>query len=394
MKTAVIVSAVRTPMARERGALKDLPPEDLASLVIGETVKRAGVNPDEVEDVIFGQSQGLGRNISRLALLMAGLPVNVPGITIDRRCTSGLDAINFAAQAVAAGNGDIFVAGGVESMTRQPYHMEKPAVAFPKSAPKFIRGDLAPPDIGDPPMGITAENLAELHKISREEQDVFAYRSQRMALSAIDDGRFSQEIIPVSVPQKKGDPIIFEIDEHPRRDTSLEKMSKLQPVFKKNGTVTAGTSSGVSDGAAAVVIMAREKADMLGLNPMAEIVSFATAGVDPNFMGISPVFAIQKALNRAGLNLEQIDLIELNEAFAAQSLAVIKELKLVDYEQRINVNGGAIALGHPIACSGCRLMVTLVNEMKRRNARYGLVSLCGGGGNGAAMIVKQACKHS
>lgn len=389
MKEAVIVSAVRTPLANECGALKDIPPEELAALVIREALERSSVPGDEVEDVIFGQSQGLGRNIARLALLMAGLPVTVPGITVDRRCTSGLDAINFAAQAIQVGNGEVFVAGGVENMTRQPYHLEKPSRPYQRTAPLFIRGALAPPNIGDPPMGITAENLAERYGISREKQDQFGLRSNRLAINAMDEGRSQAEIVPVSVPQKKGEPIIFDRDEHPRRDTSLEKMSKLPPVFKKGGTVTAGTSSGISDGAAAVVVMSRGKALKAGLEPMAQIVSWATAGVDPNIMGISPVNAIKKALQRANLTLEDISLIELNEAFAAQSLAVIKELKIKDYEERLNVNGGAIALGHPIACSGCRLMVTLLHEMKRKDAKYGLAALCGGGGNGAAMIVQR-----
>jgi acetyl-CoA C-acetyltransferase len=387
MKEAVIVSAVRTPLANERGALKDVPPEDLAALVMGEAVKRAGVAPEEVEDVIFGQSQGLGRNVSRLALLMAGLPVCVPGVTVDRRCTSGLDSINFAAQAIMVGSGDVYVAGGVESMTRQPYMMERPDQAFSRSAPKFTRGALAPPEIGDPPMGVTAETLAGKYKITREEQDQFGLRSNRLAVKAIDEGHFKHEIVPVTVPRKKGDPIIFDTDEHPRRDTSMEKMAKLRPVFKKDGTVTAGTSSGISDGAAAAVVMSREKAGEIGAEPLARIVSFAVAGVDPNVMGIAPVPAVKKALERAGLTLDDIDLIELNEAFAAQSLAVIKELGIDDFEKRLNVNGGAIALGHPIACSGCRLMVTLLHEMKTREAKHGMVTLCGGGGNGAAMIV-------
>ncbi len=389
MRDAVIVSAVRTPLANERGSLKDIPPEDLAALVMGEALRLAGVDLKEVEDVIFGQSQGLGRNISRLSLLMAGLPVSVPGITVDRRCTSGLDSINFAAQAIQVGSGDVFVAGGVESMTRQPYHLEKPSQAFQRTPPAFVRGALAPPGIGDPPMGITAENIAEKYGIGREEQDKFGLRSNQLAVKAIDEGRYRDEIVPVTVPQKKGEPIIFDTDEHPRRDTSLEKMAKLRPAFKKGGTVTAGTSSGISDGAAAVVLMSEEKAKEAGCEPMARIVSWGIAGVDPNIMGISPVYAVRKALERADLKLDDIDLIELNEAFAAQSLAVIKELKIDDYEERLNVNGGAIALGHPIACSGCRLVVTLVHEMKRRKARYGLATLCGGGGNGAAMIVER-----
>jgi acetyl-CoA C-acetyltransferase len=389
MKEAVIVSAVRTPIANECGALKDIPPEELAALVIREALERSSVPGDEVEDVIFGQSQGLGRNIARLALLMAGLPVSVPGITVDRRCTSGLDAINFSVQAIQVGNGEVFVAGGVESMTRQPYHLEKPSRPYQRTAPLFIRGALAPPNIGDPPMGITAENLAERYGISREEQDRFGLRSNRLAINAMDEGRSLAEIVPVPIPQKKGEPTLFDRDEHPRRDTSLEKMSKLPTVFKKGGTVTAGTSSGISDGAAGVVVMSKEKALKAGLEPMAQVVSWATAGVDPNIMGISPVNAIKKALQRANLTLEDISLIELNEAFAAQSLAVIKELKIKDYEERLNVNGGAIALGHPIACSGCRLMVTLLHEMKRKDAKYGLAALCGGGGNGAAMIVQR-----
>jgi acetyl-CoA C-acetyltransferase len=389
MKEAVIVSAVRTPLANERGALKDIQPEDLAALVIGEALKRAGVAPEQVEDVIFGQSQGLGRNVSRLALLMAGLPVCVPGITVDRRCTSGLDSINFAAQAIMVGSGEVYVAGGVESMTRQPYMMERPTQAFSRSAPKFTRGALAPPEVGDPPMGITAETLAEKYGISREEQDQLGLRSNQLAIKAIDEGIFKEEIVPVTVPQKKGDPIFFDTDEHPRRDTSMEKMAKLRAVFKKDGTVTAGTSSGIGDGAAAVVVMSKEKAEEIGTEPMARIVSFAVAAVDPNIMGISPVPAVKKALERAGLSLDDIDLIELNEAFAAQALAVIKELKIDDFDKRLNVNGGAIALGHPIACSGCRLMVTLLHEMKKRNAKTGLVTLCGGGGNGAAMIVER-----
>ena len=398
MREAVIVEACRTPIGRYGGALKDVRPDDLGALAIREVIRRTEIDPHEIEDVIFGCANQAGednRNVARMALLLAGLPIEVGGQTVNRLCGSGLQAINSAAQAVQVGAGDVFIAGGVESMTRAPFVFGKPSSEFP-------RGDLTVHDstIGwrftNPKlaemyypysMGETAENVAENHGISRQEQDEFALRSQQRAAAAIREGRFIDEIVPVPVPQRRGDPLVVDTDEHPRPDTTLDKLAALKPAFRKDGTVTAGNSSGVNDGAAATLVMAREKAEALGDKPLAKIVATGVAGVDPSCMGIGPVPATKKALERAGLAVSDLDLIELNEAFAAQSIACVRDLGLD--EEIVNVNGGAIALGHPLGCSGARIMTTLLHEMARRDVEYGLATMCIGVGQGIATIVQR-----
>ncbi len=387
MGEPVIVSAVRTAVASENKSLRTVRPEELGAAVIREAIKRAGVAPGEIDDVIFGNVLAGGGNMARLSLLVAGLPVEVPGMTIDRQCSSSLQCVALAANAIRAGDGEVYVVGGTESMTRRVWLMENNTIdSFSRGAPAFTRARLAPPDI-DPSMGITAENVAEQFKISREDQDAFTLESQRRAITAIDAGKFKDEIVPVVIPQKKGDPVVFEVDEHPRRDTSLEKLAKLPPVFRAHGTVTAGNSSGIGDGASACVVMDLKRAERAGLRPLARVVATTAAAVHPTIMGIGPIPAVQKVLKKAGLTLDQIDLIELNEAFASQSLAVIRELGLD--RAKLNVNGGAIALAHPIAATGAKLMATLLHEMRRRQSRYGLVTMCVGGGQGLATIFER-----
>lgn len=398
MREAVIVGAVRTPIGRYGGALKNVRPDDLAALVIGEVVKRVGVNPADVEDVMFGAANQAGednRNVARMALLLADFPVSVAGVTVNRLCASGLQSIMFAAQSIQTGNGDIIVAGGVESMTRAPLVMAKPTAEFPRGEItmydttlgwRFLNPRLAakhyPFSLGE-----TAENVAERYGITREDQDRLALASQMKAVAAIREGRFKDEIVPVEVPLGKGQTTLFDTDEHPRPDTTLEKLAALRPAFKKNGTVTAGNSSGINDGAAALVLMSTDKARELGIKPMVRIVASAVAGVDPAVMGLGPIPSTRKALARAGLTINDIDLVEINEAFASQAVACIRELEMdVD---KVNVNGGAIALGHPLGCTGARLTTTLVHEMVRRQVRYGLATMCIGIGQGAAMIVER-----
>jgi acetyl-CoA C-acetyltransferase len=393
MSQPVIVSAVRTPIAREAGALKDVPPEDYAALVIKEAVRRSGISdPGIIDEVIFGNCLGAVGCMARMALLKAGLPLEIPGITVDRQCGSGSTAVNLAAALIQAGAGEVYVAGGVESMTRMPYLLEKPASAYQRFAPKWIppQRPLVPREIGDPPMGITAENIAERWGISREEQDEFACLSQEKAIKAIKEGWFREQIVPVSIPQKKGEPIVFDTDEHPRPNTTLEGLAKLPPAFKPGGTVTAGNSSGINDAAAALVLTSREKAEEIGLRPLAGVVSFAAAGVDPNVMGIGPVPATRKALARTGLTINEMDVIELNEAFAAQVIACCRELG-IDWRDRdkFNPNGGAIALGHPISASLAILVVKAVYELIRRKGRYALITACCGGGQGVATIIER-----
>ncbi len=388
MRSAYIVTALRTAVGKaKKGTLKDFRPDEMLSAVISELVKRTpNLNPTEIDDVIIGCAfpegeQGL--NIARIASLRAGLPVSVPAITINRFCSSGLQSIAFAAERIMLGHADIVIAGGVESMSLVPMTGNKFS-ANPYLAENYPEVYIS--------MGLTAERVAEKYQITRQMQDEFALKSHQKALKAIQDGKFRDEIVPLKVVNKyingKGERIIeekiFDTDEGPRADTSLEKLAQLKPAFKEGGTVTAGNSSQMSDGAAGVVVMSEDKVKELGLKPIARFVSFAVAGVPPEIMGIGPVEAIPKALKLAGLKLEDIGLIELNEAFAAQTLAVIK-LAGLD-EQIINVNGGAIALGHPLGCTGAKLTVTLLNEMKRRNVRYGMVTMCIGGGMGAAGI--------
>lgn len=396
-REVVIISAVRTPIGRYNGILKDVRPDDLGALVIREAVERAGVATDEIEDVIFGAANQAGednRNVARMSLLLAGLPMTVAGQTVNRLCGSGLQAVNSAAQAIATDAGDIFVAGGVESMTRAPFVMGKAETAFPRGnitmydttiGWRFTNPRLA--EMHYPySMGETAENVAAKYGVSREVQDEFALRSHQRAVAAIEAGRFAEEIIGVPVPQKKGPLLTVTRDEHPRADTSIEALSKLKPAFKKDGTVTAGNAAGINDGAAALVLVSAERARALGAKPFARIVSTAVAGVDPAYMGLGPIYASRKALQRAGLSIDKIDLIEINEAFAAQALPCARELEI--NSEKLNVNGGAIALGHPLGASGARILTTLLYELRRRGGRYGLASMCIGVGQGIATIIE------
>jgi len=403
MPEAVIVSAVRTPIGAHGGALAAVRPDDLAALVIAEAVRRAGVDPSEVEEVYLGCANQAGednRNVARMAVLLAGFPVHVAGVTFNRLCASGLQAVNAAARAIKAGEGEVYVAGGVESMSRAPYSVPKADKAFPwgnLTAWDTTLGWRYPnPRIeqqyGIDSMGETAENIyAQRPTITRQDQDAFAAESHRRAVGAIDSGRFADEIIPVPIPRRKGDPVLVTTDERPRRDTTLESLARLKPAFRDGGSVTAGNSSGLNDGAAALVVMSDHKAAALGLRPWARIVASAAAGVEPRVMGLGPVPATRKALQRAGLEPQAIRLVELNEAFAVQSLAVMQDLGFSP--EITNVNGGAIALGHPLGCSGARILTTLLYEMRRRAASeprpyYGLATLCVGVGQGEATIVE------
>ena len=400
MTNVVIVDAIRTPVGALGGSLASVRPDDMAALVIKEIVQRNNLDPALIEEVFFGCANQAGednRNIARMAALLAGLPVEVAGVTVNRLCASGLNAINQAARAIKAGEGDVYIAGGVESMSRAPYSM-------PKGESGYSFGNLTAWDTalgwrypnpkmkdqyGTEAMGETAENIAkERPHITREKQDAFALRSNQLAVTAIDSGRFKEEIIPVTIPQRKGDPKVVDTDERPRRDTSMESLARLKPAFAKDGgTVTAGNSSGLNDGASALLVMSEEKAKSLGLKPLVRVVASASAGVPPRVMGLGPVPATRKALQRAGLQMKDIGLVELNEAFAVQSLAVMEDLG-VDPET-VNVNGGAIAIGHPLGCSGARLMTTLVHEMRLRGSvKYGLATLCVGVGQGEATVVE------
>jgi len=398
MKEAVIVAAARTPMGRHSGILKDIRTDDLAAYIIGKMVDKSGISKDDIEDVYFGCTNQAGedsRNVARNASLLAGLPYTVPGATVNRLCGSGLEAINQAARAIETDHGDLYVAGGVESMTRGPWVMGKPANPFPRGDIQMYDSSLGwrfpNKRMGELYSlinnGETAENVAEKHNISREDQDKLALASHQKALQAQKDGRLKDEIIPFEIPQRKGAPLVHDKDEGPRSDTTLEILAGLQPAFKKGGSVTAGNSSPLSDGAAALLITTPQKAEQLRLKPLARIVASAAAGVHPNYMGIGPIPATQKALKRAGLTIEQIDLVELNEAFASQVLACCRELG-IDLN-KLNVNGGAIALGHPLGCSGARMMTTLVHEMRKRGSRYGLATMCIGVGQGIATIVER-----
>ncbi|NNG66490.1 acetyl-CoA C-acetyltransferase [Caldanaerobacter subterraneus] len=393
MREAVIVSAVRTAIGKFGGSLAGIPVVDLGAIVIKEALKRAKVAPEQVDEVFMGiiLQAGLGQNPARQSAVKAGIPVEVPATTINMVCGSGLRTVAMAAQAVMLGDADIVVAGGMESMSRAPYLLRDARWGYRMNMPS---GELVDEMVYDGlwdvfnqyHMGITAENIAERYKISRQEQDEFALRSQNLAEAAIKAGKFEEEIVPVPIPQKKGDPIEFKVDEHPRFGTTMEDLAKLKPAFKPDGTVTAGNASGINDGAAAVVVMSRDKAKELGITPLATIKSYAYAGVDPAVMGLGPIYSTRKALDKAGLKIEDIDLIEANEAFAAQAIAVARELNF-DME-KVNVNGGAIALGHPIGASGARILVTLLHEMKRRGSHLGLATLCIGGGMGISMIVE------
>jgi len=407
MREVVIIDAVRSPIGQAGGALSSVRPDDLLADVLKGLIKRTGIDPALIEDVYAGCGNQAGednRDVARMAVLLAGFPLEVGGVTVNRNCSSGLEAVNQAAKAIISGEGDIFIGSGVESMSRAPLVMPRPStqsklghrtvfdstVGWRFENPKM---DAMYPIVS---LGETAEKIADDLEISRKDQDKFALESQQKAIDAINQGKFKNEICPISVPQRKGDPLIVDIDEHPRYkkenseysiDLTLEKLSSLKPIFRKNGTVTAGNSSGINDGAAAVLLMSREKADELGLKPLARWVGSAVAGVDPSVMGYGPVPSTEKLLKRFDLTLDDIGLIELNEAFASQSIGVMRKLNL--NPDITNVNGGAIALGHPLGCSGARILTTLIHEMKKRDTKYGLATLCVGVGQGVSTIVER-----
>ena len=391
MKEVVIVSACRTPIGSFGGSLKSVSAADLGAITVKEAIKRAGIAPELVEEVVYGNvlQAGLGQNVARQVSIKAGLPVETTAVTINIVCGSGLKTVAMAAQAIKAGDADIIVAGGTENMSAAPYVL--PAGRWGARMNNSTMVDAMVNDglwdaFNQYHMGITAENVAEQWGITREEQDAFAVRSQNLAEAAIKAGKFKEEIVPVEIPQKKGDPVIFDTDEYPKFGASIEKMAKLKPAFKKGGTVTAANASGINDGAAALVLMSADKAKELGITPIATIKGYASAGVDPSIMGVGPIEASKKALKQAGISVKDLDLIESNEAFAAQSIAVANELGF-DMD-KVNVNGGAIALGHPIGASGARILVTLLHEMQKRNAKHGLATLCIGGGMGTSLVVE------
>lgn len=387
----VIVSAVRTAIGSFLGSLKDVSASELGGIVIKEALSRSGVEAEDVDEVIMGNvlQAGLGQNPARQAAMKAGLPETVPSMTINKVCGSGLKAVHLARQAILAGDAEIVVAGGMENMSQAPFLLRNAREGFKMGDQKLVDSMISDGlwcAFNDYHMGITAENLCDRYSITREEQDDFSAASQEKAAAAIQNGKFKEEIVPVEIPQRKGDPVVFDTDEYVKAGTTTEKLGKLRPAFKKDGSVTAGNASGINDGAAAFVIMSRAKADELGIEPLAILTANANAGVDPSVMGIGPVQAVKNVLEKSGMHLEDIDLIEANEAFAAQSLAVDRELKFD--KDKLNVNGGAIALGHPIGASGARILVTLLHEMKRRDAKTGLATLCIGGGQGVATIVQ------
>jgi 3-oxoadipyl-CoA thiolase len=403
MPQALIIDAVRTPMGRFRGALSGVRPDDLAAGAIVAAVKRSGIDPAEVSDVYLGAANQAGednRDVARMAALLAGLPVETPGVTVNRLCASGLEAVNQASRALRLGEGDLYLAGGVESMSRAPWVVPKPEAGLPRGPQTMhdtsLGWRLVNPRMAElystESMGETGENVAERYGIGREEQDRFALRSHERAVDATESGRFADEIVPVEAPDDGRDPVLVEADEGPRADTSLEKLGRLRPAFREDGTVTAGNASTLNDGAACLVLASEERAAELGAKPLSRIVSIGVAGVDPAYMGIGPLRAIPRALDAAGLELDDVDLIEINEAFASQVLACVGELGID--EERLNVNGGAIALGHPLGCSGARLLTTLVWEMRRRDARYGIASLCVGVGQGVATVVENPAAGS
>ena len=407
MKEVVIIDAVRSPIGKVGGTLSTVRPDDLLAEVLKGLVERTGINPALIEDVYAGCGNQAGednRDVARMAVLLAGFPLSVGGVTVNRNCASGLEAVNQAAKAIIADEGDVFIGSGVESMSRAPFVMPRPST-LSKLGHRTLFDSTVGWRFENPRMnkmypivnlGETAEKIADKYKISREEQDAFALESQRRAIDAINQGKFKDEIWPISIPQRKGDPVIVDTDEHPRYkkendeysiDLTLEKLSSLKPIFRKDGTVTAGNSSGINDGAAAVLLMSREKANELGLKPLARWVGSAVAGVNPVIMGYGPVPSTEKLLKRFNLALDDIGLIELNEAFAAQSIGVMRKLNL--NPNITNVNGGAIALGHPLGCSGARVLTTLVHEMKKRNTKFGLATLCVGVGQGVSTIVER-----
>jgi len=389
----VIVSAVRTALGNFSGSLKNVPATELGATVIKGALEQAGIKPEQVDEVILGNvlQAGLGQNPARQAAIAAGIPDSVSSLTINKVCGSGLKAVHLATQAILAGDAEIVVAGGMENMNQAPYILKNARDGFKMGDQKLI--DTMTSDgltcvFNQYHMGITAENLADKYSITREEQDQFSAWSQEKAVKAIEAGKFKDEIIPVVIPQRKGDPIVFDTDEYPKKGSTAEKLAGLRPAFKNDGSVTAGNASGINDGAAVLVVMSRKKADELGIKPLVTIKGNASAGVDPSIMGIGPVPAVKKVLEKTSISMEEIELIEANEAFAAQALAVDRELHF--NKEILNVNGGAIALGHPIGASGARILVTLIHEMKRRSAKKGLATLCIGGGQGVATIVELA----
>lgn len=391
MCEVVIVSAVRTAIGSFMGSLSNTPATELGAIVIKEAINRAGITGEQVDEVIMGNvlQAGLGQGPARTAAMKAGLPIEVPAMAINKLCGSGLKAVHLASQAIQTGEAEIVVAGGMENMSLAPYLLTKGRTGYRMGDGKVqdsMISDGLQCAINDYHMGVTAENIAEQYGLTREEQDEFAAWSQQKTERAIAAGKFKDEIVPVVIPQRKGEPIIFERDEFPRSGVTAAGLAKLKPAFKKEGTVTAGNASGINDGAAAMVLMSREKATELGIKPIATIRGIGAAGVDPAIMGIGPVPASKKALEKAGLTIEDIDLVEANEAFSAQSLAVGRDLEIPN--EKLNVNGGAVALGHPIGASGARILVTLLHEMKRRESQYGLATLCIGGGQGVATIVE------
>jgi 3-oxoadipyl-CoA thiolase len=392
----VIVGGVRTGVGRYGGGLAAVRPDDLGAVVLREAVARAGVDPARVEDVILGCANQAGednRNVARMSALLAGYPVEVPGQTVNRLCGSGLQAVNSACHAVRSGEGEMFVAGGVESMSRAPWVLLKPDRGWPRGTPetadtvlgwRFVNPAFPGPwTVG---LGVTAENVAERYGIDRDAQDRFALESQRRTAAAVEAGRFDDEIVPVEVPGRRGDVVMFDRDEHPRPETTLDALAKLPPVFRENGTVTAGNASGLNDGAAALVVLSADAAERAGARTLARFIASAVVGVEPHYMGMGPVPATRRALARAGLSVADVDLVELNEAFAAQSLACIRELGLDP--EIVNVNGGAIALGHPLGCSGARILTTLLHELRRRGGGIGLATMCIGVGQGIATLVE------
>jgi 3-oxoadipyl-CoA thiolase len=398
LREAWIVDAVRSPIGRYGGALASVRPDDLAAAVIRGLVERSGIDPAAIEDVILGCANQAGednRDVARMAVLLAGLPVEVGGLTVNRLCGSGLQAVNSAAHAIEVGDGDVFIAGGVESMTRAPYVMLKPEQAFERGNREVFDTTLGwrmvNPRLGEEhhpySMGETAENVAERWEVGRDLQDAFAQRSQERAVAAEEAGYFGEQIVPITVPRRKGEPVVVDRDEQPRPDSTIEALERLKPAFKQDGTVTAGNASGINDGASAVLLVEAGRARELGLKPMARVVSTAVAGVDPAVMGIGPIPASRKALERAGITAGDLDLVELNEAFASQSIVCINELGLDP--EKVNIDGGAIALGHPLGSSGGRLVTMLVHQLRRTGGRYGLATMCIGVGQGIATVVER-----
>jgi len=392
MRNVVIASAVRTPIGSFNGSLAAVTAVQLGRLVVGEAIRRAGVSQKSVDEVIMGQilQAGCGQNTARQVAIGAGIPEHVPSYTVNKLCGSGLKCVALGALAIAAGEADLIVAGGMENMSQAPYLLNKARNGYRMGSgilEDTLFKDALMDAFHDIHMGITAENIADQYRITREETDAFALQSQQKAAKALNEGLFNREIVPVSVPRKDGDPLLVAVDEYPRRETTMESLANLRPAFKEGGSVTAGNSSGINDGAAALLLMEQKAAEKTGVRPLARVLGWGSVGVDPRIMGMGPVEAIRKALSKAGLTLDDIDLVELNEAFAVQSLAVIRELRLDS--RKVNVNGGAIALGHPVGASGARVLVTLLHELERSGLRRGLAALCIGGGQGIAMIVER-----